>query len=72
MKYQWHTFKEFVDKHSNSSDKIRRTRGKFAGWHTDGLGIRRAVFALPSGSTHHIPDYCLTAETRAYIESAKA
>ena len=60
--HKWYTFKDFV------TGKIKRTRGKFAGWVTDGMDIRRAVFELPSGE-HYVPEYCLTPETKKALES---
>lgn len=47
-------------------NKPQFTRGRFTQWMTDGLGIRRAVFRR-QGSFLFIPEYCLTAETRALL-----
>jgi hypothetical protein len=48
------------------NNKPRFTRGRFAGWFRDGFGIRRAIFVRRS-DTLLIPEYCLTAETKAAL-----
>ncbi len=63
-KHRWYTYIDFL------TGNIRRTRGKFSGWITDGLSIRRAVFQLRS-SAWFVPEWCLTDETRAAIAEAK-
>ena len=58
---KWYYYRDII------TNKLRRTRGIFAGWIVDGLDIRRAVFVLKRGEWL-IPDYCLTPETRKELE----
>ena len=65
-KHQWFTYKYIDFRGLKPVKSIRKTRGKFCGWMTDGLGIRRAVFTLSRGEWL-IPEYDLTPETLAKL-----
>ena len=60
----WYTYKDFETR------KIRRTRGKFAGWAKGSnlVGARMACFANRA-SVLMIPAYLLTAETAEQIKT---
>lgn len=55
------TYKDFI------TGKIKRTRGKFAGWTKGGpLNANYAIFQNPRGAIL-VPEYLLTVETRNRI-----
>ena len=53
-------------KYKDIHNKTHRTCGRFIGWMVDGLGIRRAIFALRTREWL-IPDYCLLPETKEQL-----
>ena len=57
------TYQDFITK------KIRRTKGKFAGWteQTGLLKVHYAIFRNPRGDVL-VPEYLLTKETRERIK----
>jgi hypothetical protein len=62
-----YTYQDFVTR------KIKRTRGKFAGWTapTGLLKVRYAIFKNPRG-TVLVPAYLLTKETKEKLSAAPA
>jgi len=57
-----YTYKDFL------TGKIKRTRGKFAGWTdvTGPLSVKYAIFQNPRGVVL-VPAYCLTEESKKEI-----
>lgn len=59
-------FKDFA------TGERRYTRGQFAGWQKDGPLGAWGVYIIRRGGGSWIPEYCLTAESRALLPKRPA